>query len=286
MAELAVITVTYRSSSVLDAFLSSLAEATEAPIEVHVADNSVGTDPSLRDVVASHPEVLLHELAENGGYGTAINAVARTVGPDIRWLVIVNPDVEFAPGSIDLLVDAATRHPRGGAFGPTILTADGEVYPSARSQPSLRIGVGHALAHSLWPDNPWSRRYLLHERERVERPAGWLSGACLLVSRDAFEEVDGFDERFFMYFEDVDLGRRLAQASWENVYVPSATVTHAGAHSTDQARERMVKAHHDSAYLYLRNRYPGRRNAPLRLALRFGLSVRARVFSRRSAARQ
>ena len=72
----------------------------------------------------------------------------------------------------------------------------------------------------------------------VERTAGWLSGSCLLLRRDAFDAVGGFDPGYFMYFEDVDLGDRLGDAGWHNVYVPAAVVSHVGGHATvrDPAR--------------------------------------------------
>lgn len=282
MSELVVITVAHRSSSVLDEFIRSARVASRHAFEIHVADNSLGQDPDLHAVMARHPDVTLHELEENRGYGAAVNEVARDLPDETRWILIANPDVTFTPGSLDALLAAPARHPDGAVFGPVILTADGEVYPSARNQPSLRTGVGHALAHPVWPNNPWSRQYLLHERESTERVAGWLSGACMLVSVEAFRAVGGFDERFFMYFEDVDLCRRIGSTGGECVYVPSSVVTHTGAHSTQQARTRMIRAHHDSAYLFLRTRYPGPWYAPLRLVLRMGLAVRASASSRRS----
>jgi N-acetylglucosaminyl-diphospho-decaprenol L-rhamnosyltransferase len=89
--------------------------------------------------------------------------------------------------------------------------------------------------------------------------------------------VGGFDPGYFMYFEDVDLGRRLAAAGWLNVYAPSAEIIHTGSHATAQNRQAMFLEHHRSAYRYLAGRYPGRRWAPVRLALRAGLLGRARL---------
>jgi N-acetylglucosaminyl-diphospho-decaprenol L-rhamnosyltransferase len=87
--------------------------------------------------------------------------------------------------------------------------------------------------------------------------------------------VGGFDDRFFMYFEDVDLGYRLGKAGWKSVYLPSAIVTHTGAHSTSTESSRMIKAHHRSAYRYLSQKYSAWYFAPLRWALRLGLMLRA-----------
>jgi N-acetylglucosaminyl-diphospho-decaprenol L-rhamnosyltransferase len=111
----------------------------------------------------------------------------------------------------------------------------------------------------------------------IERVAGWLSGSCLLLRRAAFDSVHGFDPGYFMYFEDVDLGERLAAAGWLNVYAPSAEIVHTGSHATEQNKQAMFVEHHRSAYRYLAGRYPGRRWAPVRLLLRTGLMARARL---------
>jgi N-acetylglucosaminyl-diphospho-decaprenol L-rhamnosyltransferase len=151
------------------------------------------------------------------------------------------------------------------------------VYPSARLLPSLGRGIGHAVLGRLWPGNPWSRSYRQSDVSVTERTAGWLSGSCQLLRRAAFEAVGGFDERYFMYFEDTDLGDRIGQAGWQNVYVPSAEVVHIGGHATGKASERMLAEHHRSAYRYLSGRYAGPWYAPVRLAVRAGLAVRSRL---------
>ena len=277
---IAVVAVAHRSSDVLTTFIEHARVAYSGPLEIHVADNSLGADPYLGTIRDDNPDVRFHELTENRGYGAAINEVVHTLPESIQWIVAVNSDVEFGPGSLDILSAATERYPHGGAFGPSILTTDGKLYPSARNLPSLRVGVGHAVAFPIWRTNPWSRAYLQHDSEPEERTAGWLSGACVLVARPAFSQIGGFDERFFMYFEDVDLGRRLGAAGWQNVYIPASQVIHAGAHSTSRSRARMNRAHHDSAYLYITIRYRGRALAPLRLVLRVGLALRERVSSR------
>ena len=130
------------------------------------------------------------------------------------------------------------------------------------------------MAQRLDVHNPWSKRYLQADRSqtRSDQPivSGWLSGACLLVRRSAFVEVGGFDDRFFMYFEDVDLGERLANAGHRVLYVPTAAVSHAGGTSTKAHSAAMTRAHHHSAYLYLAKRYHQWYYLPVRVALRAG----------------
>ncbi|HEY6422322.1 MAG TPA: glycosyltransferase family 2 protein, partial [Pseudonocardiaceae bacterium] len=197
-----------------------------------------------------------------------------------------NPDIEWHPGSLDMLLAAAQRWPRAASLGPLIRQPDGTVYPSARLLPSLARGIGHAVLGPVWPGNPWTTTYRQSENGALrERTAEWLSGSCLLLRRAAFESVDGFDSRYLMYFEDVDLGDRLGRAGWLNVYVPTAEVTHLGGHSTSRFSELMLAEHHRSTYRYLADRHPGPRYAPLRLALRAGLAGRSQLV-RRAARRE
>jgi N-acetylglucosaminyl-diphospho-decaprenol L-rhamnosyltransferase len=276
--QLAVVTVTYSPGDSLAAFLDSLGSATTRPHLVVLADN--GSVDGAPERAAERPGVQLLRIGENVGYGTAANRAIAGLGPEYGWVVVANPDVVCRPGSLDELLAAGERTPRAGALGPLIRDADGAVYPSARLVPSLGRGIGHAVLGPVWPANPWTRAYRQADAATGERDAGWLSGSCLLLRRTAFDSVDGFDPRYFMYFEDVDLGERLTRAGWRNRYVPSAEVVHTGGHATTanaQVSTRMLAEHHRSAYRFLADRHPGARWAPLRLGLRAGLGVRSRL---------
>jgi N-acetylglucosaminyl-diphospho-decaprenol L-rhamnosyltransferase len=270
----AVVTVTYSPGGSLDRFLDSLQQATTRELEVLLADNG-SRDGAPEAAVERHPGVKLISTGGNIGYGGAVNAGVAATSAD--WVVAANPDIVWEPGSLDELLAATERWPRAGALGPALREPDGEVYPSARALPTLGRGIGHAVFGWWWPNNPWSVRYRQEDKQLSERTAGWLSGSCLLLRRQAFESVGGFDSSYFMYFEDVDLGERLADAGWLNVYVPAAVVTHTGSHSTSQHPAAMISAHHRSAWLYFSRHYPGRRWLPLRLVVRFGLAAREQL---------
>ncbi|WP_040511604.1 glycosyltransferase family 2 protein [Gordonia soli] len=275
-APLAVVTVTYSSGAYLETFLRSLADASATLPPVVIADN--GSDDGAPEAAEErYDNVTLVRTGGNIGYGGAMNRGVAELDPEIEFVAIANPDVEWRPGSLDALLAAAQRWPDAGALGPLIWEPDGSIYPSARRVPDLVSGTGHALLGSVWPSNPWTAAYREDDAEPSERVVGWLSGSCLLVRRSAFDAVGGFDARYFMYMEDVDLGDRLGRAGWQNVYVPHAEIVHTKGHAAGRNPEKMLPAHHQSAYRFQADRNPGPWRAPIRLALRVGLAVRSRV---------
>ncbi|GAA3847314.1 MULTISPECIES: glycosyltransferase family 2 protein [Amycolatopsis] len=274
----AVVVVTYFPGEDLDRFLDSLEKATTRDVHVVVADNDSTDDALDRAEKRKNTHVL--RIGENLGYGGGANRGVATLDDSYGWIVIANPDLEWEPGSLDTLVEAAQRWPRGGAFGPLIRDPDGTVYPSARLLPSLGRGVGHAVFGKIWPANPWTRAYRQEHAAPAERTSGWLSGSCQLIRREAWDSVGGFDTRYFMYFEDVDLGDRIGRAGWHNVYVPSAAVTHIGGKATSRAPKKMLAAHHDSAYRYLADRHRGLAWKPVLAAVKLGLKLRLKFETR------
>ncbi|WP_070377999.1 glycosyltransferase family 2 protein [Rhodococcus sp. WMMA185] len=275
-SKLAVVTVTYSPGEHLEHFLATLADATKEDPQVVIADNG-STDGAPEAADEANEHVRLLRTGGNIGYGGAINRAVAEIDDEIEFVVVANPDVRWAPGSIDVLLAAAERWPRAGALGPLVREPDGSIYPSARQVPDLVSGAGHAILGTVWPSNPWTAAYRQENEGVSERSVGWLSGSCLLMRRAAFDSVNGFDSRYFMYMEDVDLGDRLGRAGWLNVYVPSAEVTHAKGHAAGKHPELMLPAHHESAYRFQADRHPHRWQAPLRLALRIGLALRSRI---------
>ncbi|MGY3556718.1 N-acetylglucosaminyl-diphospho-decaprenol L-rhamnosyltransferase [Williamsia sp. R60] len=272
----AVVTVTYSSGEYLSRFIQTLKHASTTLPTVILADN--GSDDGAPEAAAEkYDHVSLLHTGGNIGYGGAVNRAVAEIDPSIEFVVVANPDVEWGPGSIDQLLEAAERWPQAGALGPLIHEPDGSIYPSARRVPDIVSGTGHAVLGTVWKSNPWTAAYRQADEDISERPVGWLSGSCLLLRRRAFDAIDGFDSRYFMYMEDVDLGDRLGRAGWLNVYVPDAEVLHAKGHAAGRNPELMLPAHHRSAYRFQADRHPHWWQAPLRLALRAGLGARSAV---------
>ncbi|MDU0478857.1 glycosyltransferase family 2 protein [Staphylococcus chromogenes] len=282
-APISIITVTYSPGEYLTAFLDSVQAATADSAMVVMADNG-SVDGAPEAAARAYPWAEFLPTGGNLGYGTAVNVAARALQDRLRrgeinteYFVVSNPDVVFEPGAIDAMIECARRWEDAGAVGPYIKEPDGSPYPSARAIPTLANGIGHALFSAIWPGNPWSKAYRHGEDMNVERPAGWLSGSCILLRWDAFRHVGGFDENYFMYMEDVDLGDRLGKAGWQNIFCPSAVITHAKGHVADGVPEKMLPVHHQSAYRFQADRHPHLWQAPIRALLWLGLKTRAEL---------
>lgn len=281
--KVAVVTVSYGSGEVLETFLTSLRRFHGGRVTVVVVDNKPDHD-SVR-ALASRFDALYLPLENNPGYGAGMNAGVRLLSqPDkaVRKLApdgfdaffFCNPDVRFIEPAIDGLAAALFDRPRAGAIGPRMLNEDGTVYSSARNVPSLSTGIGHAIFGKIWKNNPWSRAYTAAANYDASRASGWLSGAAVMVRADVYHELDGWDDDYFMYFEDVDLGYRIGLAGYENRYEPSVALEHTGAHSTRGRAKAVEKSMTDSAVRFMRKRYPGLLRTPLRWGIVLGLRLR------------
>ncbi|MGO4595422.1 glycosyltransferase family 2 protein [Leifsonia sp. 2TAF2] len=275
----AVVTVSYNSSGQLDAFLSSLDNEIRAGVLVVIADNASSDIEVTERIARTHGSQVV-TLSENLGYGGAVNRAVASLPSSVDAVLVCNPDVLVGDDALETLRARLDADPTIGAVGPRILNEDGTLYPSARRIPSLRTGIGHALFVRIWPSNPWTKAYR-SENQVSARDVGWLSGACFLIRRSVFDELGGFDEGYFMYFEDVDLGYRIGRAGFRNRYEPAASVVHVGGLSTQAESSRMVRVHHASAYRFLANKYQGPLLAPVRAVLRAALAARAWLLTRR-----
>lgn len=267
-----VVVVTYNPGATIASFLESIAKQAGVA-SIAVVDNA-SRDGAAAEAAQS-AGVTFVDTGRNGGYGFGANRGAE-VGT-APWILISNADIVVDDGALERLIEVGEADASIGIVGPHIRELDGSTYPSARPLPTFVLGTGHALFGRVWPSNPWTRRYRITlDPARGNVPAGWLSGACFLIRREAWERVGGFDEGFFMFFEDVDLGRRVGEAGYRSVWTPRAGVTHIGGHSYRSDPAPMLKAHHDSARRYVSQVYPHWWQAPIRAMVAAGLAMRQR----------
>lgn len=173
----------------------------------------------------------------NLGFGAANNAGAR--GSAAEFLLFLNPDTELADGTLDLLVNAMRRRPGVGLLAVRQVTRDGQLWPSLHRFPSVRRALAGAFASEKWPGagKRAGERVLDLDQYSHDGPFDWTTGAALAVRREAFEEVGGFDERFFLFSEETDLCKRIHDAGWEARVEPGITfIHHAGKAGVDPPR--------------------------------------------------
>ena len=230
---------------------------------VTVIDN-VSRDGSLEMLAAEFPEVRVVANDVRLGFGANHNQVVRRLVAEgsARHVLVLNDDTELAAEAVTRMVAMLDSRPDLGAVVPTVLDNDGRrsatrlAYPTARS---------------------WLRADRFDVTELPDPRNGWLQGACLLLRVDALRQVDGFDERFFLFYEDVDLSRRLVQAGWGLGVCPEATVVHHG-HATVFRPELTRDTYRQglrSRYLYFAKHVGRRRAALLSAAGRVILLARA-----------
>jgi N-acetylglucosaminyl-diphospho-decaprenol L-rhamnosyltransferase len=225
--------VSWNTRELLARCLDSLqAEARSGRADVWVVDNA-SRDGSAAMVRERFPWVSLLALEENVGFGAAVNLVgARTHAP---WFVIANADVAFEPAALDALLAAGEADPEAGAIAPRLVLPDGQTQHSVFAFPSLALaavvatGLGRVLP-------PLRQRFLLPGTlEPRARVVPWAVAALLLVRRDVWDTVGGFDARQFMYAEDLDICWRLTRAGRHVRWAPDAVVLHESSAATTQA---------------------------------------------------
>jgi N-acetylglucosaminyl-diphospho-decaprenol L-rhamnosyltransferase len=271
----AAVVVNYEAGDALTDCVRSLRadDSAGGPPEIVVVDNG-SHDGSVARVHREFPDVEIVDPRANLGYAAAANrGIARTTAPIVA---VCNADVVVARGAGAAMV-AAFDDATVGAAGPCIRNLDGSVYPSVRRDPGLVDATGHAVFGLVWPRNPFTRRYRELDADPTRaRDVDWASGAALWLRRVAIDAIGGWDEAYFMYLEDVDLGWRLRTAGWRVRYEPAADVTHVQGLSTDRHRTRMIAVHHRSAYRFASKRWRGPQRLLL-LPMAALLAVRAAV---------
>jgi GT2 family glycosyltransferase len=255
--DITVIIVNYNSGPHLAACLTSLDGALKGVNrEVVVVDNA-STDNSAAVAEKSKSisdsregRVRLVRVSTNTGFAAAANLGARESATTL--LLFVNPDCRFGRGFIDPLLDDLDADPRRAAVAPCVCNEDGSPQGNARGDPTMVTGLfgRSTLLSRLLPSARLTRRNVLRPDSQAPAVVDWVSGSCVLVRREAFQEIGGFDERYFLYWEDADLCRRLRHAGWTIRWRPDACVIHVGARSSRTVKSLAVRAFHRSAYLY------------------------------------
>ena len=286
MPDVSVVVVTYEGRELLRRCLSALAgdEPHEATRELIVVDQA-STDGTAEWLRAEHPEARLVRLELNVGFGAGNNRGAAAA--DGRWLLLLNSDCFVDPGAIDELVRFGDARPQTGIVAPRLRFTDGRLQRSCRRFPSpYRIATEYLYLRKLAPGSAVLNGFYCGDfAHDAPRRVDWLTGACLLVRRELYERLGGFDESFFMYSEEVDLCRRALDLGFETWFDPAAGATHVWGGTTKRDPGPALRENVRSQLRYL-DRHEGRASAEAaRGVMLAGLALRApRSRSHRAAA--
>ena len=244
-----IIIVNYNSTEHLLQCLKSLHKSLNGfPARVIVEDNA--SQDGVDRVKTMFPQVVLSENADNLGFAKAVNqGLAES---DASYVVILNPDTYVVEGFFESAVRYMEENADVGIIGPRILNLDGSVQGSARSFPTpLTALFGRSTLLTKWfPNNRFTSRNVLTTRTDgvTPIPVDWVSGACMVVRREAIEDVGLMDERFFIYWEDADWCKRMWDCGWKVIYFPQAHVIHYVGVSSSQLVVRSTVEFHKSSY--------------------------------------
>lgn len=248
---LAAVIVEYQSGDLLECSIRSLLSQEISVDPVVVVANSP-VDVAAVEGLDARVQVL---KSTNVGYGTAANrGVAQT--PQGYDVLVMNPDIVLAPGAVPRLMQMLADRPQAGAVGPQLRSPhDGSVVRTCSRLPAPldELVQQSRLRRTRWGRRRLARLWLSDWDRRSSRSVDVLSGACMLLRRSAYDEVGGFDESYFLYWEEVDLCHRLGRSMWERWYCADAQADHLSGGSSDGCPIR--KHYVSSRRHYMRTHY-------------------------------
>jgi GT2 family glycosyltransferase len=278
--DVSIIIVHYNVKYFLEQALHSLKRASgNLQVETFVIDNN-SPDDSVEWIRDRFPDVHIIANQENVGFAKANNqgmAVARG-----RYFLILNPDVILQENTLDVLVDFMNQHPDVGAVGPKIISPQGTIdHNSRRSFPTPWVAFCKLSGLSnLFPNSPFFSKYALSYIDPdLMMDVDVLSGACMMVRREAYQKVGGFDEDYFMFGEDIDWCYGIKQTGWRICYNPSTRIIHYKGESTKRSNIKRDKHFYGAMHLFVR------KNIQMRLQWLFHPLLDVAIFVRSLLAR-
>lgn len=275
--KVSVIVVSFNTAAMtLDCLRSVEAGLAELPAEILVVDNA-STDGSPEAIRAAFPALRLMANQDNIGFGGANNQAMREARGE--FLLLLNSDAFPKPGAIAALVAFLAANPQVGAVGARLLNRDGSLQRSCWRFPTpARAWLENVGITSVARNHPVLGDY--HGWDHAsDRRVDFVIGACLLVRKEVYTQVGGFDERFFMYAEESDWQRRMWDAGWQVAFTPSAEATHLGGASGANEPARVNRYFFDSLDRYTLKHHGRLGVVSLRLAMAAGCLLRVPVYA-------
>jgi len=216
------------------------------------------------------PRLKVECLPENRGFGAANNLGISATGAE--FVALINSDAFVLSGALERMCSHLRTHPEVGLVGPRLLNADGSFQESRFHFPSPARAWGENLG--LLCLTKFRRPWGLRASNWRSGPVEWLSGACLMVRREVWEQTGGFDEDFFLYSEETDWQVRIRQMGWGIHWVPDAVATHLGGSSGAGQRDAIRECFYESVDRYFLKHYGRFGACSLRCATVVGAALR------------
>ena len=266
--DVSIVILNYNTSELLGECLRSLYQFPETrTYEIIVVDNG-SLDSSCDHIRSNFPDVKIIRNEKNIGFSRGNNTGALAARGS--FVLFLNSDTLFTGNCIAPLAELLHDHPDVGAVGPKLLNADGSLQLSCGSLPNLFVELWDKVRYSLHRRGGKSIRLLYDRFHRRTRETGWITGACMMVRSDTFRSLGGFDENYFMYFEDKDLCRRLKKSCWKIMYFPSTAIVHLlGGTSKKSVKDEINRYYRESQKYY----YERHLNRFHRIGLQFYFSL-------------
>jgi N-acetylglucosaminyl-diphospho-decaprenol L-rhamnosyltransferase len=279
-----VVIVSFRSCELVRRCLESVRANAPAETVVHLVDND-SRDDTLAVVREGFPEVDLVSLDRNDGFGRASNLGARRGNQP--FILFLNPDTELSAGALEGLREIFAEQPSVGIVGCRLERADGSLdHAARRAFPTIVGALGHFIGFGRLRRAPAALRQYAGNRDAAG-PVDAINGAFMLMRRNVFEELDGFDEGYWMYMEDLDLCRRAIDRGWLTWYEPRITIRHVKHGTSGRWRSpRLTYAFHYGMHRFYRQHEARSRSLPVNAAVYAGIWVKFAIsLSRNTIAR-
>lgn len=242
-ATVSIIIVNYRSEHYLDKCLVSIYGASDArQFEIIVVNNDRKTD--LHKIAEKYPTIKIFNCKKNVGFGAACNYGANKSRGNI--LFFLNPDTQFLNNYIgDVLKKIKEADKRVGIIGPKLMTDDGETQAWCAGKDQT---IGQRIKNKTWMGES---KEIWESKEEIF--VDWVSGAALVIKKEIFEKIEGFDENFFMYAEDLDLCAKTRDLGYRVLYCPQMVILHSGGKSRENVFKQKIQFFRSSFY-YIKKR--------------------------------
>ena len=268
---LSIIYIYYNTPKEIVDSISSLRDAVKnISYEILIINNA--SPKKLPQKISQNKKYTIFQNTENVGFGKGVNQAAKKAQG--QYLLVINPDTLCTKNSIFLMMTRMEKDKKIGVLGPQLQKKNGEILHSLDSVPKLPDSLFvFSFLNKLFPNNPYSKKYWATGIDRnLEQKTETIGGACMLFRKTVFQKIDGFDERFFMYFEEIDICLRIKKAGYKIMYFPQSVIIHFVGKSTNN-KKWIQKTYEESRFKFFEKKYGTLIAFPAEAFLRFSSTL-------------